>query len=211
MKKMILLLFALILVLPLGNVAVAHAESSTAEFFVSANQAVLYQSPDLLSERLETLTHKTKVTVEIESGEPKIYTDGTNNFYKVTHVANTGYALTEFLVKSTETIETLPNFNAKTNAECIVYNKDGDSYSETSLTLERNQKLFLYEGYNSKLEYTAVSFVYDNEVVYGYIKTECIAPNGINPIILTCICLIVAILGIVFSWIFVKGRKKKKT
>jgi len=209
MKKLLLLILILLCVFSFNPIFVAHAETGTANFFVCANSAILYASADLSSERLETLQHKTIVLVETEDSVAKEYVSGSHIFYKATHNETTGFVLSDFVLQDTQTTSSTPNFNGKTNSACFVFRLEGENYVQTTIKLERRQKIFMYEGYHAKKEYTAISFVYENEVMYGYIETKYIAPNGINPIILTCICLIVAILGIAFSWIFVKKRKKK--
>ena len=188
---------------------VAHSESSAAFYMVCANSANVYQSSDLNSSVLYTLSHKDKIEVEPDGTEAKVYTNLGYSFYKIVTEGKEGYILADFAVKMAETLQEIPNFNAKTNGQCVVYNKVGEEYIETSISLEKGHKLFLYEGYKSKNPYTAASFVMDNQVLYGYIKSESVAPNGINPAIITCACLILAILGIMFTFLFIKGRKKK--
>ena len=210
MKKLLFVLLAFLCCFLFSNTSIAYAESGSAVFYVSANSAIIYHDADLASERLATLPHKTNVSVETEDGQAKEYANGPDVFYKVTYGETQGFMLSNFLLAENQTITSIPNFNGKTNAECFVFDLQGENFVQTTLELEKGQKIFLYEGYNRKSEYTAVAFVHNNEVMYGYIKTNCVDPNGINPIIITCICLIVAILGIAFSWMFVKKRKKKK-
>ena len=64
-------------------------------------------------------------------------------------------------------------------------------------------------GHREKKEYNAIAFVHENEVLYGYLKTDTISPDGINPAIITCIVIIIALLGIIFAWLFMKNKKVK--
>ena len=209
MKKFLIAL-CLLLCLILSPTLVANAEVGSKTFVVSANSAVVFETADLTSERLATLEHSTLVEVETEDGSAKIFENSSYKFYHITHAGTDGYVIMDLLSPQGQTITAIPNFNGKTNAVCQVYRLEGENYVETGISLEKKQKIFLYEGYNRKKVYTAISFVYENEVMYGYIKTSAVDPNGINPIIITCICLIAAILGITFAWMFIKGKKKKK-
>ena len=209
MKKFLIALF-LLLCLIVSPTFVARADVGTRTFVVSANAAVVFETADLTSEKLETLNYGTLVEVATEDGSAKVFENSSYKFYFVTHNETSGYVIMDLLTPQGQTITAIPNFNGKTNAACPVYRLEGENYVETGISLEKKQKIFLYEGYNRKKEFTAISFVYENEVMYGYIKTSAVDPNGINPIIITCICLIAAILGITFAWMFIKGKKKKK-
>jgi len=209
MKKIFVFSFIFLCFMTTLGGGIAHAESDTTIYMVCANSANVYQSPDLTSDILYTLTHKEKIEVESDGEEVKIYTNLDYSFYKITTDGKEGYILADFAVRMVEALQEIPNFNAKTNGPCVVYNKVDEEYVETSISLDKGYKLFLYEGYKSKNPYTAVSFVMDNQVLYGYIESDSVAPNGINPAIITCACLILAILGIMFTFLFIKGRKKK--
>ena len=208
--KRFLIVLCLALCLFVSPTFIANADVGTKSFVVSANSAIIFENADLSSTKLETLSYGTFVDVETEDGNAKIFENGAYKFYHVTHNEVDGYVIMDLVVENTQTISAIPNFNGKTNAACIVYRLDGENYIETGIMLTKKQQIFLYEGYNSKKEFATVAFVYENEVKFGYIKMSAVDPNGINPIIITCICLIGAILGIVFAWLFVKGKKKTK-
>ena len=208
--KRFLIVLCLALCLFVSPTFIANADVGTKSFVVSANSAIIFENADLSSTKLETLSYGTFVDVETEDGNAKIFENGAYKFYHVTHNEVDGYVIMDLVVENTQTISTIPNFNGKTNAACMVYRLDGENYVEAGIMLTKKQQIFLYEGYNSKKEFAAVAFVHENEVKFGYIKMSAVDPNGINPIIITCICLIGAILGIVFAWLFVKGKKKAK-
>ena len=209
MKKLFVFAFIFLCFMPTLAGGIVLAENDSPTYIVCSNSANVYQSSDMTSTIVYTISHKDKIDVELDGASAKIYTNLGYSFYKITTVGKEGYILADFAVKMAEELQEIPNFNARTNGPCVVYNKVGDEYVETSISLEKGAKLFLYEGYKSKNPYTAVSFVLDNQVLYGYLKSESIDPNGINPAIITCACLILAILGIMFTFLFIKGRKKK--
>lgn len=209
MKKIFAFVAIFLCFMPFLRVNTTFAETDTATFVVTANSANVYESSSLASNVLYALSHKDEVQIEIESDIPKTYEIDGYVFYKVIKNAEEGFILSDFVVKKTSFLQQIPNFNAKTNDKCTVYSLQDGNYTQTDITLKNKQKIYLYEGYKSKKEYTAICFVYNNEVMYGYIKTEFVNPNGINPIIITVICLVVAILGIAFTFVFIRGKKKK--
>lgn len=187
------------------NFTYADVESQT--FIVSTNSAIVYQTPSLSAERIKTLSHKTEIEIEVSSSVPIEYVDGSYVFY---HICDDGYILSNAVSLKVKTITSIPNFNAKTNTKCNIYTLDENSYVKTADTLENKTQIFLYEGYNSKNKFTAIAYVKNNEVFYGFIETKFVNPNGINPVIITVATLVVAILGVAFAFVFIKGRKKKK-
>ena len=178
-------------------------------FVVVANSATLFSDYNFTSEKLLVLSHNDEVEIETEDNVPVEYVSGDFVFYKATYEDKTGYVLGDLVTLKTNQIESIPNFNAKTNSSCKVYFKNDLNFVESEITLEKHEKIFLYEGFDSKSEWTAISFLSNNQVLYGYIKTENVAPNGINSIFITCISIILAVVGIVFAWVFIKNKKVK--
>lgn len=183
-------------------------------YVVTANSAIVFEEASTSSKQLSCLKHKDEVQVEIENGVAKIYLgeDGFS-FYKI----DAGFVLCDLLSKKTDVIETIPNFNAKTNADAQVYLMENNSLVESEIILKKGEQIFLYEGYEGKdyvvegvqEKFTAVAFLHDNDVVYGYLKTSSISPNGINPLIISCAILILAVVGIVFALVLMKRKKVK--
>ena len=185
----------------------ATAEADTLTFVVTANKANVYEEAAFSSTVLKTLSHKDEVKIEISMNEPVEYVTGNYVFYKID---GSGYILSDLICQKTKTITSIPNFNAKTNEECFVYFLDNDLYTKSEIKLSKNQEIFLYKGYDKNAELTPVAFVYENEVYYGFLQTKNVSPNGINPVVITVITLVMAILGIAFAWVFIQGKKKKK-
>lgn len=200
-------------------ISVAFAEESevSGEYVVTANSAVLFSQPDLTSEKLATLSHKDEILLEVSGGEVAVYS-GTYgyNFYKLQEQYSNSqgelvdaFILCDLVTPKTEIVVSIPNFNAQTNAKCEIYLKENTEYVASGTTLDKGTRIFLYEGYDSSNEYTAISYVLDGDVLYGYLKTENIAPDGINPVIITCLIVILALLGIIFAWLFMTRKKVK--
>lgn len=210
MKKFYLIIFSLICLFSCFgiNVSIANAEDSTQTYVITANSANLYELPDLSSSKLKNLTHSTQVSILFQDGGAKSFNYDGFLFFKVVQFENTdGYVLADLVTPKNETLTAIPNFNAKTNAQCHVFFAEDTEKVESSIILEKNQKIFLYEGFKSKSDYTAIAFVYENQVMYGYLETKYVSPNGISTTLITCILLIMAVLGIVFAWVFMKSKK----
>ncbi len=207
MKRIVGLIFVLFLCLgfPCGNVALAE-ESPV--FVVSANIAPIYADANLGAEVLVTLAHGTELSgeyqLEFSSSSPAVYENAGLVFYKILFDETEGYILSDFVVQKSEVVESIPNFNAKTNSSCTVYCADGEE-----LTLEKGHRIYLYEKYNSHAPRTNIMFLYENKILYGQIETKFVDPDGVNPVLISAIIIIVAILGIIFAWLFMKNKKKK--
>lgn len=207
MKKICLLFAIFCSFFGFLSVNSALAEVDTATFFVFADFASVYENASLHSEKIAILAHKHEVEIELTSNEPTEFLEGDCVFYKI---QNSGYILAELVSKKTKTLTSTPNFNAKTNTECNAFISNNGIFEKTSTTLAKGTQIFLYEGYDSKKEFTAIAYVKDNEVLYGYLETKNIKPNGINPTIIIVFSLVAAILGIALAFVFIKGNKKKK-
>ena len=203
------------------TLSAAEDTEETTTFVVSANSAVVFAGADFSSEKIATLKHKDEVFVLTDTGAPVTEFWKEFKFFKIDLKENGiesahefGYVLAELLTEKQEEIVAIPNFNAKTNKECHVFSQENNKFVESETTLARGQEIFLYEGFNAKKDFTAVCYVIEGKVLFGFLKTDDISPNGINPVLITCIILIVAVLSIIFAWLFMKGKhvrlKKKK-
>lgn len=198
-----------------------NAQEEASCFVVSANLAVVFAAPDFSSEKIATLKHKDEIVVLMDGTTP-VTVDGKGyQFFQISLSENEiesaqefGFVLSDLLTKKQEEIVAIPNFNAKTNKDCQVFAEEHGEFSPTNDTLARGQEIFLYEGFDAKKDYNAIAYVLDGKVLYGFLKTDDISPNGINPLIITCIILIVAVLSIIFAWLFMKSKhvrlKKQK-
>lgn len=179
----------------------------TTTFVVSANTADVFQAPSFTAQKVEKLTCNQEVEIVLDGQAPKQFFGEGFMFYQTQN----GYILAELVVPKNSQITSIPNFNAKTKETCTVYFLQNSQFVESDITLQKGTQLFLYEGFKSKQQYTAVAFIYNKNVCYGYISTKTINPDGINPTIIVCACTILAVLGIVFAWLFMRRKKSKKS
>lgn len=196
--------------------SVAFADEVNCTYVVTANSAVVFEQPDFSSTKLATLKNKDEILLVFSGQNPEEFEGNGFVFFKTSTTFETesgqmqGYVLADLVTPKTDVIVSIPHFNAKTNTTCKVFLKENNEISESEIMLEKGTKIFLYEGFNSKSQFTAMAFVHDNQVVYAYLETKNIQPNGVDPLIITCACLILAVLGIIFAWLFMKNKKAKK-
>lgn len=210
MKKIFLVsLFILIFCITFFIPEQTYAQSDQSIYVLTANYASIFESADFSSAKIGQIKHNEEVFVETENNIPKEFLNENFVFYKISYNQLNGYVLADLLTPKNNVITSIPSFNAQTNSSCKVYFKQDNQMVESNITLNKGERIFLYEGFNGKEEYNAISFLYENEVLYGYVKSENIAPDGINPVIITCIIIIMALLGIIFAWLFMKNKKVK--
>lgn len=210
MKKILIFVLCFAFVLFLSTATPCYADNSDHIYVVTANYLYIYQDCSFSSTKLQKVTNKTELEIEFDGDAPKIYADGENEFFKVLNYNNIdGYVFGELVTKKQSQIVATPNYNGKVSQDAKVFVKNDTEMVESEITLSKNTPIFMYEGYNKKAEYTAICFVYENQVIYGYIKTTTISANGINPLIITCFTVIMAVLGIVFAILFIKRKKSK--
>lgn len=192
----------------LPNIALAENEPANV-YIVTANEAVVFSEANLSSEHLLSLKHKDEIEIEFENDVAKEYSSDGFIFYRVTTAEKEGYVISDLVVPKTKFLTTIPKFNAKTNGRAKVYFLQDGKYIESGITLPKHQRIFLYQGFNSKKQFNAVAFVYENEVVYGFLRESAIDPDGVNPVIISVACVAIAAIGIILAFVFMKKKKKK--
>ncbi len=197
-----------------SNYDAENFETSTQNFVVTANKANIFKNADFASDVLKTLSLKNVVQVTFTDNKPIETLKDNFVFYSVKFADVEGFMLADLLVPEQKFLTSIPKFNAQTNTEARVYFLEDNKIKESEITLKNKERIFLYEGFDSKKEFTAITYVVTNQdgthsVMYGYLKSKDINPDGINPLLITCVVLILAILGIIFAWMFMKNKKIK--
>ena len=179
---------------------------------VTTNYAYMYKSPDFNAGKYDfTLDHNDEVYV----------VDGNlnNDFYLVSYTYNNvsydGYVYKECLAVLEDEQEVMLVYNAKTAIKTNVYflNDQGqiDTDGISTITLEENTELYLYEGYNRKAEFNAVKFSYEGKIMLGYIRTEDISPYGVSNVLIISITAIIACVSVIMILLGISKKKSKVT
>ncbi len=178
---------------------------------VVATNCYLYESPEFTvkmkdsSESNIVLVHGQKLSILTggQESEDFIYVQvAFDQLYS-------GYVYKHYVTTNPIVQDTYPVFNAKVAVEdAIVYDLNKENLLTT---LDKGVKLYLYEGYEKKEPFTAVCFAgEDGKLVYGFMKTTDLSPNGINAGVITGIMVIVSCVTIILLLVFMKKIKKKK-
>ena len=163
------------------NIQNVQAENTNDTFVVTGNFATVFEMPDFASEKMITIKHNTEIKLEIENSKPKEYNAGTYVFYKVIEYQNLeGYIFADLVTPKQNVITSIPNFNGQTNSKCNVYFLQDNNFVESDITLDDNQRIFLYQGFNSKKEYNAIKEAKKLGIkVVGLVDTNC-SPEDVD-------------------------------
>ena len=84
--------------------------------------------------------------------------------------------------------------------------------SDSELPLaKKNTRVYLYNGFDDKKEYTSVQIVLESGELYnGFIKTADIKPDGVSGLLIAGISIIAASVTVILSLVFIKKKKKSK-
>ena len=107
------------------------------------------------------------------------------------------------------------DYNAKIkndNAYVFEYDQITNSYNKVNISLNKNTKIKILDGYDKNKTYTYISFYNeDDDIVSYYVKTTDISVDGINYSVIVAISTLrtcAVIISIVFG---LKGKKRKKS
>lgn len=220
MRKLFLMLFVFLIGFSPTLTIFSTSAETPAEYICVANYCYLYSSPSFTSSKVQVdgadvrAMHKDIVNLELINSEPVEYPDSEGMiFYKVESFQNnafdSAYIFSDYVTKNTSSIETYPAFNASINTATDLMEINGETLTPISV-LEKGVRVYLYEGFNGALTYTPVAVRIDNTLQYGYVFTDHITPDGINPFIIYASIIAVACIGIVIALLFMKNKKWHK-
>ena len=191
-------------------------------YICTANFCYLYEEPAFTSQKVVgengeplQVLHKDEIILELTNNSPTEYDDGYGMiFYKVESYAGeqlpSAYIFSDFVALSGSDIETYPAYNASINSNTKLYLLNGETMTESEIEIDKGERVYLYEGYNKDLEYTPIAYQRENSLQYGYVLTDTIAPDGVNPYIIYAVTIAIACIGIIMVLLFMKNKKKKK-
>lgn len=220
-----LLVFLMSAILLLG-VFFAPASGVQAEneqvYICTANFCYLYEAPAFTSQKVVgkngeplRIAHKDEIILELTNNSPTEYDDEYGMiFYKVDSFSGeqlpSAYIFSDFVALGGGDIETYPAYNASINSNTKLYLLNGETMTESEIEIEKGERVYLYEGYNKDLEFTPIAYQRENSLQYGYVLTDTIVPDGVNPLIIYAVTIAIACIGIIMALLFMKNKKKKK-
>lgn len=215
MKKFVLIfLLAVMLIIPSTTSNSVLASDEPTQVRVVANQTIVYKEPSITSPVLLANCEYGMVfdVISDDSIDYKL-------FYQVSVVGKVedqtikvGYVLKAHTLdcEITSPTKNLDDNAIIKNDNTIVYELVDNQYVQTPKTLAKGTKIRILDGYDTKKEYTFVSFVENDVIVSYYVKTADIEVHGINyslivaiMTLITCACALSIVFGI-------KAKKKKR-
>lgn len=167
------------------------------------NSTNLYESPDFSSEIITTIPHKTKLEV-LDTITNQNYT-----FYKVEFNYSQGYIYANHSTTNVSPKRFLDyNGYVKSN-EAELFTLIENSYNIINTKLKKDHQIRILDGYDTKKEFTLISYEYNENIYTHYIKTADIHANGINKSVIIALSLIVSCVSILLV-LFGSNLKKKK-
>ena len=190
-------------------------------YICTANFCYLYEEPAFTSQKVIDenseplrIAHKDEIILELTNNSPTEYDDEYGMiFYKVESFSGvqlySAYIFSDFVAPSGTDIETYPAYNASINTNTKLYLMSGEEITESGIEIIKGERVYLYEGYNKDLEFTPIAYQRENSLQYGYVLTDTIAPDGVNPYIIYAVTIAIACIGIIMALLFMKNKKKK--
>lgn len=222
-KYLILLLFFLLAFFFMFSSSTLGVRAENEKVYIcTANFCYIYEEPAFTSQKVMNennkplrIYHKDELMLELSNELPTEYKDEYGMiFYKVESFADTqlssAYIFSDFVAPRGTEIETYPSYNASINTNTKLYLLNGEEIEESEFELVKGERVYLYEGYNKDSKFTPVAYQRENTLQYGYVLTDTVAPDGVNPYIIYAVTIAIACIGIIMALLFMKNKKKKK-
>lgn len=191
---------------PINKKASALSEGGWAKVVVS--RCYLYTSDNFSSEKVSYQEENDTILVVLSYGDSVSINNFSGDFaFVTTQSEKQGYIYKYYITDNTSQ-NVYPVFNASIRRETPIYDIDKN---QTEWTAKKGARVFIYEGFNDKNQWTAVQIVLEDESLYnGYVKTEDIKPDGVSGLLIVAISIIIAAVTIIMSLLYIKKKKKKK-
>ena len=172
---------------------------------IIASCCYLYSHPSFESEKIYDDNGQ---AVVLNLGDKiEIIQDDGGDFVLAKEAEHEGYIYRYYISATGEQL-VYPSFNGTLRKESLLFD---NNLVQTAITLKEGERLFLYDGYDDKREYTPVQVVLEDGSLYnGLILTSNIKPDGISSLLIIGITIIAASVTIILSLIFIKKSKDKK-
>lgn len=168
---------------------------------ITTSYSYLYKSPDL-DEHFD---------FKISSGKLLTLQEQTSTYYKASYTFEetdyVGYIPYEFASIYSPPQEELLVYNGKISKDTFAYDITTNEKLE-EIVLSQGQEIYIYEGFNSKEEYTKIKFSYNNQIYTAKVLTKDVSPNGINKGVIIALSIISALVAVVLILLGLKKSKK---
>ncbi|MBO5394294.1 MAG: SH3 domain-containing protein [Clostridia bacterium] len=177
--------------------------------FVIASRCNLYQEAKFDSDKVTVLDEEEQpVLITLKLNDTVTVNDTQDDFAFVTTEKGAQGWVYKFYLSQNTSPDIYPVFNGSVRKDTVIYDIDKNSTGELALA---GSRVYLYEGYDKKSEYTAVQIALaDSSLFTGYISTADIEPDGVSKMLIVAITIIAAAATIILSLVFIKKKRKKK-
>ena len=205
---LVAIMLALLLFAPFSTLQ-SYAFEAGQEATVIASKSNLFTTADFGSEKVTTLDADEQVViVSVRHNDKVIVMEEDGDFVKIkTNKDIEGY-IYKYYITQNASQQVYPFFNASIRSNTVIYDVEK---IPTSYTAEQGQRVYIYQGFDDKEEFTAIQIALEDGSLYnGYVLTADVKPDGVNSALVVAITIIVAIVTIVLAIVFLKKKRKKK-
>lgn len=207
-----LILVAFLLIISLGIIPLssppsnALSEGGQAKIIVS--KTYLYTADNFSSEKVIYNDGENAILVILKHGEIVTIESFSGDFAYVKTADEKSGFIYKYYISDNTSQQVYPVFNASIRNDTKIYDIE---QNETEYTAKKGSRVYIYQGFNDKKEFTAIQIVLDDQTLYnGYIKTEDIKPDGVSGLLIVAITIIIAAVTIILSLLYIKKKRKKK-
>lgn len=176
----------------------------------------IYEQANIKSNIIKQLETGVVLNVDTEFLNDTFYKISIYNIVENSQETDFGYVMkAHCLDASINSPQKQLDYNAKIkndNAYVFAYDQITNSYNKINISLNKNTKIKILDGYDKNKTYTYISFYNeDDDIVSYYVKTTDISVDGINYSVIVAISTLITcavIISIVFG---LKGKKRKKS
>ncbi len=176
----------------------------------------IYEQANIKSNIIKQLETGVVLNVDTEFLNDTFYKISIYNIVENSQETDFGYVMkAHCLDASINSPQKQLDYNAKIkndNAYVFEYDQITNSYNKINISLNKNTKIKILDGYDKNKTYTYISFYNeDDDIVSYYVKTTDISVDGINYSVIVAISTLITcavIISIVFG---LKGKKRKKS
>lgn len=171
---------------------------------VTTSKCDLYEEPSFDSQKLKV----DEVVISVKHSQQVEIISIENDFAYIKFQKQKGYVYKYYLTQN-KSQAIYPITNATLRNDTKIY--DLQLHDSELPLAKKNTRIYLYNGFDDKKEYTAMQIVLENGELYnGYIKTADINPDGISGLLIAGISIIAASVTIILSLVFIKKKRKDK-